>query len=442
MVFEFPAGNGITICCDSSCGTCGGIGCDSRSGGAKSCCSSNILSSGISCCESSPPCIVTSCSDQYCQYGIRTHAVNHTIVCCSESCATCGGTGCDLRLGGGKKCCSSSILTSGISCTNSLPPCIVTNGLNTMSQGIYPMDVKTDSINKFLFALLYSEVVKMDLSGNVIATCGKFAGSNAIQDGSCTGDNGATFSYPSAISIIDSRNGIWIADICSIRYINPEMNSVITVYGHRACGTTYTGPISDSTYFEHLVSFDMTADYIHIYIADVYGKIWHIQRGSNPEEINLFVSTGRRIGQIYLDSDQTIYFTEVSFFSASVHMITPSGHVSTIISRENLQHITHIELPSPLGVVLYKDRILITDQQAACVYSFQFDKNIKSIVPGSGKLVAGQCGQYTSGSPRNWYNENPFTVRFSTLGKISIDKSDNICFTDLYTKEILCLYLF
>lgn len=46
------------VCCEASCGTCGGSGCGSRPGGAASCCTSSIQSSGRSCKRYPPPCVI------------------------------------------------------------------------------------------------------------------------------------------------------------------------------------------------------------------------------------------------------------------------------------------------------------------------------------------------------------------------------------------------
>ena len=50
--------NGAT-CCASSCGSCGGTGCGSRSGGASACCQSNIREGGRSCDVVGPPCVMS-----------------------------------------------------------------------------------------------------------------------------------------------------------------------------------------------------------------------------------------------------------------------------------------------------------------------------------------------------------------------------------------------
>lgn len=45
-------------CCEAACGSCGGTGCGSRPGGAESCCSGRISTSGRSCHAFAPPCIL------------------------------------------------------------------------------------------------------------------------------------------------------------------------------------------------------------------------------------------------------------------------------------------------------------------------------------------------------------------------------------------------
>ena len=53
---EHKCQNGIIsndggVCCDTSCGTCGGAGCENRPGGGSGCCTSNIAASGVVCSE-------------------------------------------------------------------------------------------------------------------------------------------------------------------------------------------------------------------------------------------------------------------------------------------------------------------------------------------------------------------------------------------------------
>jgi hypothetical protein len=46
-------------CCAASCGSCGGSGCGSLAGGAASCCTSQVSTSGRSCLTHPPPCILS-----------------------------------------------------------------------------------------------------------------------------------------------------------------------------------------------------------------------------------------------------------------------------------------------------------------------------------------------------------------------------------------------
>ncbi len=53
--------NGIlsdNVCCDLTCGTCGGSGCGDREGGSHSCCSGTITSDNNSCDNQGAPCII------------------------------------------------------------------------------------------------------------------------------------------------------------------------------------------------------------------------------------------------------------------------------------------------------------------------------------------------------------------------------------------------
>ncbi|CAN0376743.1 unnamed protein product, partial [Scytosiphon promiscuus] len=51
------------ICCDASCGTCGGSGCAGRPGGSSNCCSGRIRDSGLMCGTTlASPCIVNGVS--------------------------------------------------------------------------------------------------------------------------------------------------------------------------------------------------------------------------------------------------------------------------------------------------------------------------------------------------------------------------------------------
>ena len=134
--------NHTITCCPLSCGVCGGTGCSLKPGGSKNCCPTNILTSEITCCETSAPCIVNSCptatqtpsvtpipqSVQTCgtgSAGLKASGLNNSVLCCPTSCGVCGGTGCSLRPGGSKNCCTENILNSGIYCSVSFAPCIV-----------------------------------------------------------------------------------------------------------------------------------------------------------------------------------------------------------------------------------------------------------------------------------------------------------------------------
>ncbi len=47
-----------TVCCDLTCGACGGAGCDIQPGGTANCCMSGVLASGVSCSGNQPPCVM------------------------------------------------------------------------------------------------------------------------------------------------------------------------------------------------------------------------------------------------------------------------------------------------------------------------------------------------------------------------------------------------
>ncbi len=58
--------NGIAsgeACCAASCGSCGGSGCGDRPGGSAACCSGPVKSSGASCSENQPPCVMENATD-------------------------------------------------------------------------------------------------------------------------------------------------------------------------------------------------------------------------------------------------------------------------------------------------------------------------------------------------------------------------------------------
>jgi hypothetical protein len=105
------------VCCKASCGTCGGNGCSSRSGGSAGCCGGTISTSARYCLDVGPPCIM---ADPQCRTGILSGNV-----CCAAGCGTCGGNGCGSRPGGAASCCGGTITTAALSCRTHMPPCIV-----------------------------------------------------------------------------------------------------------------------------------------------------------------------------------------------------------------------------------------------------------------------------------------------------------------------------
>ena len=112
------------ICCTEECGQCGGSSCSSN-GPPSECCSGTIFSNGVSCDESSAPCVIsvpepTTTSDPTCELGIITQNI-----CCSPECDFCGGIGCGELPQGGSNCCGGSIVASGVSCDDSLAPCVI-----------------------------------------------------------------------------------------------------------------------------------------------------------------------------------------------------------------------------------------------------------------------------------------------------------------------------
>eukprot|EP00612_Vaucheria_litorea_P003972 CAMPEP_0171460858 /NCGR_PEP_ID=MMETSP0945-20130129/5560_1 /TAXON_ID=109269 /ORGANISM="Vaucheria litorea, Strain CCMP2940" /LENGTH=583 /DNA_ID=CAMNT_0011987133 /DNA_START=94 /DNA_END=1845 /DNA_ORIENTATION=+ len=109
-----------STCCLGTCGTCGGTGCDARTGGIDGCCTSSIKSANKSCNTNSPPCIKQSTSTCTSKGGLLA---SDSISCCPESCGSCGGYGCDSRPGGKENCCVSSIQTASKSCDSNSPPC-------------------------------------------------------------------------------------------------------------------------------------------------------------------------------------------------------------------------------------------------------------------------------------------------------------------------------
>ncbi len=113
-LYGIPYGH---ACCEESCGTCGGSGCAGRPGGADSCCVGNIMSANRSCTDNLAPCVLP---DPKCERGLENGSI-----CCPKTCETCGGTDCGDRPGGADSCCVSNILNANISCANKRAPCVI-----------------------------------------------------------------------------------------------------------------------------------------------------------------------------------------------------------------------------------------------------------------------------------------------------------------------------
>jgi len=100
-----------SVCCASSCGTCGGSGCSKRNGGASKCCTGTITDAGRTCTSSSDTACLVPEDSGWCSNGITAGDK-----CCAASCGSCGGTGCSQRPGGASKCCGGQITKT---CTDS-----------------------------------------------------------------------------------------------------------------------------------------------------------------------------------------------------------------------------------------------------------------------------------------------------------------------------------
>jgi hypothetical protein len=123
------------VCCNSSCGVCGGFGCADRPGGRSVCCAADIIKAGYVCRNS----LATGCtvpmvhasldrqvgsdghlhqaeapfnaSVRLCATGvIEAGAPASARVCCDPECGTCGGMGCSTRPGGSRRCCPLGIM--------------------------------------------------------------------------------------------------------------------------------------------------------------------------------------------------------------------------------------------------------------------------------------------------------------------------------------------
>jgi hypothetical protein len=131
--FGMSASTDVCVNWDPTCST--GI-----SSGSNVCCAASCGACGGSGCASRPgggdACCLTnirndgvSCtesgppcvlSDPECKTGIRSGNV-----CCAYGCGTCGGTGCSGRPGGSAACCSGTIQAAGRSCATNMPPCVM-----------------------------------------------------------------------------------------------------------------------------------------------------------------------------------------------------------------------------------------------------------------------------------------------------------------------------
>ncbi|CAN0256602.1 unnamed protein product, partial [Ectocarpus sp. 8 AP-2014] len=101
------------VCCSSSCGSCGGIGCTGRDGGEDACCGGGVRASGRYCSVTGEaPCMTAV---PMCDGGIV--GIQSSDVCCSSSCGSCGGSGCTGRDGGEDACCGGGVRASGRYCS-------------------------------------------------------------------------------------------------------------------------------------------------------------------------------------------------------------------------------------------------------------------------------------------------------------------------------------
>eukprot|EP00903_Cladosiphon_okamuranus_P007850 g7592.t2 len=134
------------ICCEASCGTCGGSGCSGRGNGQDSCCTKNIAANGETCSmKGTAPCImdgevvdgptpapVTEPTTGFSCSGDA--GILKGDICCEASCGTCGGSGCSGRGNGQDSCCTKNIAANGETCSvKGAAPCIVDDDTVTHS---------------------------------------------------------------------------------------------------------------------------------------------------------------------------------------------------------------------------------------------------------------------------------------------------------------------
>jgi len=120
-----PDAFGLT-CCASSCGVCGGAGCEARPGEASACCgdalySANQICGHAPCTMGVDPLAAKARTDACLGLGGIPDASG--MMCCASSCGTCGGTGCEGRDGGAGSCCADSLDTANVPCGE--PPCLM-----------------------------------------------------------------------------------------------------------------------------------------------------------------------------------------------------------------------------------------------------------------------------------------------------------------------------
>lgn len=116
---------GLT-CCASSCGICGGAGCELRPGEAAACCADALYTANQVCGH--PPCtmevdpLAAEARTGAC-LGLGGIPDASGMMCCASTCGSCGGTGCEGREGGADGCCSDNLDAANVPCGE--PPCLM-----------------------------------------------------------------------------------------------------------------------------------------------------------------------------------------------------------------------------------------------------------------------------------------------------------------------------
>lgn len=134
-----PDATGL-MCCSSSCGSCGGTGCDARDGGADGCCGDNLEAANVPCGH--PPCLMETHAmaqvrdAQVFSASCKAHGGipdPSGLKCCAASCGQCGGTGCEMRSGGAEMCCGDNLAAADETCGE--PACVFrTNPLEAQAR--------------------------------------------------------------------------------------------------------------------------------------------------------------------------------------------------------------------------------------------------------------------------------------------------------------------